>query len=86
MSEDEPVRGRVVSPAGRPRSYVIETPNGQIERNRSQLQVVPNVETESDTVSQQTETETVPETPRRIMIRSRTRTVVSKPDRLTQQV
>ena len=82
MSEDEPVRGRVVSPANRPISYIVETPNRQIKRNQSQLQVVPNVETESETISQQTETETVPETPRRIMTRSRTGTAVSKPDRL----
>jgi transposase InsO family protein len=83
MSEDEPVHGRVVSPADRPRSYIVETPTGQIERNRSQLQVVPNIEdTESETIDQRTETETVPETPRRIMTRSRTGTAVTKPDRL----
>ena len=34
-TEQEPVPGVVVSPADRPRSYVIETPSGQIERNRS---------------------------------------------------
>ena len=81
-SEDQRVPGRVVSPADRPRSYVVETPTGQVERNRSQLQVLPNTsetENESPNVSP-------PEQPRRIMTRSKTGTAVSKPDRLAQQV
>ena len=82
VSEDQRVPGRVVSPADRPRSYVVETPTGQVERNRSQLQVLPNTsetENESPNVSP-------PEQPRRIMTRSKTGTAVSKPDRLVQQV
>jgi hypothetical protein len=64
------------------RSTIVETPNGQIERNRGQLQVIPNIEdTESETTDQCTETETA-ETPRRIMTKSRIGTAVSKPDRL----
>ena len=75
-TESEPMSGRVISTAGRPRSYVVETPSGQIERNRSQLIVVP----ENSETNQQPDVET--ETPYRIMTRSRTGTAVNPPDRL----
>ena len=32
-TDSGPVSGRVISPTDRPRSYVVETPSGQIERN-----------------------------------------------------
>ena len=82
-TESEPVSGRVISPAGRPRSYIGEIPSGQIERNRSQLMVVPRENSENpetSETSQQPATET--ETPRRIMTRSRTGTAVNPPNRL----
>ena len=88
--EDEPVQGRVVSVAYRQRSYVVKTPTGQVEQNRSQLQVIPNVDDAES--AQRTKTgndndgKSEPEPPRRIMTRSRTGTTASKPERLAQQV
>jgi len=41
-SEKEPVKGTVLTPAGTPRSYVVETPSGQVERNRRHLNIVPH--------------------------------------------
>ena len=35
------VPGRVLQPAGTPRSYIVETPSGDIQRNCSQLNIVP---------------------------------------------
>ena len=43
-SEEQPVRGRVMEQANAPRSYVVETPTGQVHRNRSHLTVVPETE------------------------------------------
>ena len=82
-TDSEPVSGRVVSPASLPRSYVVETQSGRIERNRSQLTVVPREnsgDSETPQVNQQPAVET--ETPRRIMTRSRTGTAVNPPNRL----
>lgn len=87
MSEEKPVQGRVVSPADRPRSYVVETPTGQVERNRSQLRVIPEADSDQQTEVESANENAVPSEPsRRIMTRSRTGTTVSKPDRLVQQV
>ena len=80
-SEDDPVPGRVVSPADRPRSYVVETRSGQVERNRSQLRVRPNGEnSETRVENQQPEANASP--PRRIMTRSKTSTAIKQPERL----
>ena len=76
-TDSGPVSGRVISPADRPRSYVVETPSGQIERNRSQLTVAPR---ENSETNHQPEIET--ETSHRIMTRSRTGTAINPPDRL----
>ena len=40
-SGDEPVHGTVVSTADAPRSYMVETPSGQLRRNQQHLNVVP---------------------------------------------
>ncbi len=40
-SGDQPATGTVVLPASTPRSYVVETPTGQVRRNRQHLDVVP---------------------------------------------
>ena len=82
-TEKEPVPGVVVSPADRPRSYVVETPTGQIERNRSQLRVVPerseNSETsEQDNAPQESESPL----PKQIMTRSKTGIPLRPPERL----
>lgn len=37
----DPVRGRVVSASDSPRSYIVDTPTGEIRRNQSQLNIVP---------------------------------------------
>ena len=37
----EPIQGRVTSAFGLPRSYVVQTPTGEIRRNRSHLNIVP---------------------------------------------
>ena len=71
------VRKSDLSHAGRPSSYVVETPSGQIECNRSQLTVVPR---ENSETNYRSETET--ETPCRVMTRSRTGTAINPPDRL----
>lgn len=68
--------GRVVRPAVGPRSYVVETPNGQITRNRSQLNIVPT--TDSNTPP----TSTSPQHRSPIQTRSRTGTRIVPPERL----
>ena len=40
-SDNRPVSGRVVTSAETPRSYLVEIPSGQLQRNRIQLRVVP---------------------------------------------
>jgi len=71
-SGSQPVTGRVIGPAGPPRSYVVDTPTGQVQRNRSHLNVVPDqnemqdtlVEPQGDvTESRETTLETPAETP-----------------------
>ena len=47
-SEDQPVEGRVVELADTPRSYVIETPTGQVQRNRHHLNTVPEHTSQSE--------------------------------------
>ena len=79
-TEQEPVPGVVVSPADRPRSYVVETPSGQIERNR----IVPERSENSDSsepVNTQQEGESPP--PKRIMTGSKTGTTLRPPERLS---
>ena len=73
-SGDQPVSGRVISPASTPRSYVIETPAGQVRRNRQHLNVMPGNHQPTNQI----------ETPARepIMTRSRTGTQIHPPNRL----
>ena len=42
-------QGTVVGPAPTPRSYVVDTPGGQLRRNRSHLRVVPEPQVSLDT-------------------------------------
>ena len=44
-SGEEPVKGKVVTAANTPRSYLVSTPAGDVRRNRSQLRVVPTPST-----------------------------------------
>ena len=41
-TEGHHTSGRTVSTAAAPRSYIVETPTGEIRRNRSQLNVNPS--------------------------------------------
>ena len=87
----EPVRGTVTAPTEQPRSYMVNTPSGELRRNRSQLNIVPPGTPRStpnlsaptspdppDSVS----SPTPPHSPPRIMTRSRTGTEVAMPDYL----
>ncbi len=47
-SEDQPVEGRVAELADTPRSYVIETPTGQVQRNLHPLNTVPEHTSQSE--------------------------------------
>ena len=89
-SEKEPVPGTVVAPAQTPRSYVVDTPSGQVERNRRHLNIVPSQKESQDTPStitdgteQATGTSTEPEQsqPSKVfMTRSKTGTTLHQPD------
>ena len=68
-SETQPIQGRVMSEASNPRSYVIETPLGELHRNHIHLNVPERAAGES------LQTESTPP-PRKIMTRSRTGTAV----------
>ena len=71
-TNDRPIAGKVTSPANTPRSYHIDTPSGQLRRNRSQV----NIRQES----QQDPSSTQCRSP--VMTRSRTGAGVIPPDRL----
>lgn len=72
---EQPVPGQVVSSATAPRSYIVNTSTGNVRRNRSHINPVPQSEGNSQQPDQ-----TSP--PRQIMTRSRTGTVIHPPDRL----
>ena len=77
-SEGNPVQGQVVSSADTPRSYVVDTPTGQVRRNRHHLAVVPDRSPEDESPPI-----VAPEPPGRIMTRSQTGTPIYSPERLT---
>ena len=90
-SGDKPVQGRILSSGETPRSYVVDTPTGQVRRNRSRLNLItesPRIQEESDRIVYQipdSPTPDKPETqspPRQIMTRSQTGTTIHPPDRL----
>ena len=66
--------GRTVRRADAPRSYIVQTPSGELRRNRSQLNVNPSTATETQS------TTTNSRSP--VMTRSRTGTITNPPDRL----
>ena len=69
-----PVQKRVVSPAESPRSYIVETPSGDLKRNRSQLNVMPDFPEQPVIENDQSvgDSEIKPPAPRRIVTRSQT--------------
>ena len=77
-SETGHTPGRIAASTDTPRSYIVETPSGELRRNRSHLRVDPGSNEGAPTVTQ-----TQPEaSPRRIMTRSRTGTAMKAPERL----
>lgn len=68
--------GRVVSQTATPRSYVLSTPHGEIRRNRVQLNTMPNNTPQPEAPPRDSTREP-------IMTRTRTRTVINPPDRLS---
>ena len=41
-TDGQTVEGRVIRPVETPRSYIVETPTGEVRRNRSQINVTPS--------------------------------------------
>ena len=77
---EQPTTGTVLRPAATPRSYIIQTPSGQIRRTRQHLNVVPR---NQDQVTPPQEKDNPPVTTRSpIVTRSRSGTTVQPPDRL----
>ena len=76
-TEGGPTSGYVRTSAETPRSYVVETPSGSVQRNRHHLKPIP-----SDTSQPSTSEHCEPEQPNVIMTRSRTGTEITPPERL----
>ena len=75
-TDGDAVPGTVISPAGSPRSYVVQTPTGEIRRNQHQLLVRPEA-------NQQTEQSELRPRTSPIKTRSRTGVILRHPERLT---
>lgn len=71
---NQQIPGRVVSSASAPRSYLVTTPSGDIRRNRSHLNPIP----QSNSNTEQPDSNTPPSP---IQTRSRTGTAIRPPDR-----
>ena len=76
-TDGDPVQGRIVSSADTPRSYLVDTPSGQLRRNRHHLTIVPDSPRtfEPPQLNEQSETT-------RIMTQSQTGTPIIPPERL----
>lgn len=88
-SEEHSTPGRVVAPAPRPRSYVVETPSGEVQRNRKHLTARPTESPVPDTAATGREVRTSSEQctsseppSARIQTRSQTGTRIRPPERL----
>ena len=80
--------GHIVEPADAPRSHVVQTSSGVIRRNRSQLNAVPNPNSQENITPLDTQARSLlnpPQTQTRnpIRTRSRTGTPVTAPDRFS---
>ena len=78
-SGNQPILGRVITPANTPRSYLVETPTGRIRRNQQHLNIVPENTTDP------TLSDRVPATRSRMMTRSQTGTEIVPPKRYQLQ-
>lgn len=74
-SSNQPTQGRVITPADTPRSYLVETPTGQIRRNQQHLNIIPNSSTDVSVP------DNIPTARSRIMTRSQTGTEIVAPKR-----
>ena len=75
-SGGHPTRGQTMTTAHTPRSYIVQTPNGEIRRNRSHLNVDPQP-TVQTTIQPNTASDRSP-----IRTRTRTGARITPPDRL----
>ena len=85
-SEDKPIPGRVVAAGETPRSYIVETDSGQLQRNRCQINVAltpdPSSSLDDSAVELQQSQSVCPDPPRRILTRTQTGTDIQPPERL----
>ena len=51
-THDRTSSGTVVRPANAPRSYIVDTPSGEVRRNRQQLNIVPQTVDNSTSTNQ----------------------------------
>ena len=79
-SESQHIQGQIISRANNPRSYVIEIPSGELQRNRTHLNIIPEQQPRSTIECPQT-----PASPRRIVTRYQTGTACKPADRLAQK-
>ena len=77
---DQQTTGRIVSSANTPRSYLVDTPQGQIRRTRSHITPMPN-SNEMDTNEQSTNPSPSP-----IMTRSRTGAMITQLNNCVSQL
>jgi len=77
-SDNGPVLGRVNTSAKTPRVYLVETPSGQLQRNRIHLGAVPQQPSTGFT-----EDQSEPKEPRQIMTQSQTGTEICHPSRFS---
>ena len=73
-SNNHPIPGRVVTSADTPRSYLVETPSGQLRRNQQHLNIVPERSTNALP-------ESIPVERPRVLTRSQTGTEIVAPKR-----
>ena len=79
-SGQQPATGTVIQPADTPRSYIVNTPSGQIRRNRQHLNIVPTQQEPTDQTNPPDQTVIPIRDP--IVTRSRSGTAILPPDRL----
>ena len=80
-TEGQTTSGTVIRPGDAPRSYLVDTPTGQIRRNRQHLNVVPPP-SETSTSPDQERNNSTSITGDHIVTRSRSGTQIHPPDRL----
>ena len=74
-TERQPIQGKVISPAESPRPYVVSTPSGEVHRNQSHLNIVPD---RPEPEHQENQTDSSP----KVITRSCTGTEIRLPERL----